>query len=119
MYPDTSQATLASLLSLELYGIPRSEAIAELHNTFSIPLDLQGIFSSYFLLKWEATYFTALLHEGTIERDGVTYQVIYKDTGAARITRQAEAGKNLLLSFRELQEEYKAMPTVLVRITSK
>lgn len=109
----TPEFTLPSNVVLSLYGIPRSTAIYIQHNNWSVSQEYRNIFSSYYLLKWSAAYFQDKMHQGTVERDGVVYQVIYYNCNVAAISRGVG---QLLMSFRELQNEYKAQPVVLVTV---
>ena len=109
-----SAYTLPSNVVVSKYGIPRSAAIYAQHNHWSIPSEHRSIFSTYYLLKWSAAYFQDKMKEGTIEREGVVYQVIYYRCNVAAVSRGIG---QLLLSFRELQGEYKAQPVVLVTVS--
>ena len=95
------------------YGIPRSTALSMLHNYWTISKDYEELFSIYYLLHWEAGYFQQKMQEGTIEREGVIYQVIYHKCDSYNIGR---GNNQLLLSFRSLVSDYEATPTVLVTI---
>ena len=95
------------------YGIPRSAALNMLHNYWVIAKDYEELFSTYYLLHWEARYFRSKMEEGTIEREGVTYQVIYHKCDSYSI---GKLNSQLLLSFRSLVSDYEATPTVLVTI---
>lgn len=100
---------------LHKYGVTKSTALYMQQNHWVIDKDYADVFSTYYLLRWEAAYFQDRLHEGTIERNDITYQVIYYRCNAAAISAPCQ-GKQLLLSFRSLQDEYKVQPTVLVTI---
>jgi hypothetical protein len=105
---------LPSADALSIYGLPKSSAIYIQNNHWKLDKDYSDIFQSYYLLHWCAAYFQSSMIEGTIEREGVVYQVIYYRCNAAAIGHSSS--KQLLMSFRELQKEYKAMPVVLVTI---
>lgn len=95
------------------YGIPRSAALNMLHNYWTIAKDYEELFSIYYLLHWEAGYFQQKMVDGTIEREGTTYQVIYHKCDSYNIGR---GNNQLLLSFRSLVADYESTPTVLVTI---
>jgi len=95
-------------------GIPRATAMYMQDNHWAIPTEYRSILSVYYLLHWSAEYFQHKLHEGTIEREGITYQVIYYRCNAAAI---GHSTGQLLLSFRGLRTEYKARPVVLVTVS--
>ena len=94
------------------YGVPRSTAMYMQHNHWKIG-EYRSILSCYYLLKWSSSYFAESIKEGTIERGGTTYQVIYYRCNSAAIERGVG---QVLLSFRELQKEYKAPAVVLVTV---
>ena len=84
------------------------------NNHWIIPTEFRDIVSTYYLLHWSAPYFQEKLKEGTVERNGVIYQVIYYRCNAAAIGTHS---RKLLLSFRELKAEYKVQPVVLVTVS--
>lgn len=108
-----SYSLIPSINVLRIYGTPRSTALYVTNNHWVVPADQRDIFSTYYLLRWKASYFQDKIHEGTIEREGVIYQVIYYRCNAAAIGKDS---RQLLLSFRELQKEYSAHPVVLVTV---
>ena len=110
---DCSLYTLPSNIVVQKYGIPRSTAIYQQHNHWTVPPMYRSIFSTYYLLKWSAEYFQEKMVDGTVEREGIIYQVIYYNCNVAAISKGVG---QLLLSFRELQDEYKAQAVVLVTV---
>ena len=110
---DADCYTLSSHKVMIRYGVSRSIAINMQHKHWSIDTEYREIFSSYYLLKWMAEYFHKKMRHGTVKREGVTYQVVYhKCNGAAIYNNPGQ----VYLSFRELQEDYKAGAVVLVTV---
>ena len=112
-----SYSLLPSVDALTKYGVAKSTALYIQNNHWIIPREYRDLFPTYYLLRWEAAYFLDRMVEGTITRESddpyITYQVIYYRCNPAAI----KADKSqLLLSFRELQEEYKSSPVVLVTV---
>lgn len=105
---------LPSIKAVAKYGIPKHIALHMQHTYWVISREYRAIFKSYYILKWHAAYFTDKLHNGTITREGVTYQVLYHRTGS--IPANSPVDTQVLLSFRELQPEYDAVPVVLVTV---
>jgi len=114
MYPDDfTPAPLASIAALKKYGVQRSTALYFRNNFWDIPLRSLELFSTRYLLKWEAAHVRHQIEAGTIQRKGVTYQVIYYRTDPVAVKKHT--GK-VLLSFRALDEVYGASPVVLITI---
>jgi len=113
-YEAILNSTPSAALALKKYGVPKSAATYILHNHFKIPEVYTPIFKAYYLLHWEISYFRSSLLEGTIERKGISYQVIYYRTDPIAIAKASCPVASVLLSFRELAPEYGAVPTVLV-----
>ena len=112
--PQTQSYTmLSSLDALTKYGVAKSTAVYLRNNHWKISEDYRDIFPTYYLLHWEAKYFLNRMVEGTVDRDGITYGVIYYRCNPAAIKKDRS---QLLLSFRELQPEYDSMPVVLVTV---
>ncbi len=111
--PQFPESMLGAANVIYKYGIPRSAALNMLHNYWVIKSGYQELFSTYYLLHWEAGYFQQKMVDGMIEREGVSYQVIYHRCDSYGIGRR---NNQLLLSFRSLKPEYEATPTVLVTI---
>jgi len=110
---NTQYSLLPAADALTIYGVPKSTAIYMSQNYWSIGEEYRDLFSDYYILRWAASYFQEKLHEGTIKREGITYQVVYHRCNSATIGR---GNQQLLLSFRKLQIEYKAQAVVLVTI---
>lgn len=110
---NVSYSLLPSANVVHKYGIPRSAAQYMQHNHWSIPDEYKSILSAYYLIYWSASYFQDKMVNGTVERDGVIYQVIYYRCNPAAI---GSGSNQLALSFRSLVEEYKAQPVVLVTV---
>lgn len=104
---------LPSARSLATHGVARSIATYIQNNHWTLQPEFRDIFSTYYMLRWRPAHFVANLEDGTISREGITYQVIYHKTDSAAITK---TDSDLLLSFRELDKTYKTFPTVLVTI---
>jgi len=107
---------LGATAAYKKYGIAKSKAYYTMHNSFSIPLNLQPIFPTYYLLHWEVSYFRSLVQLGTIERAGIVYQIIYYRTDPIAIAKAKSPADSVLVSFRTLAKEYGAIPTVLVKL---
>ncbi len=103
---------LPSIDVLNKYGIPKSTALYMQQSFWRIEPEYQNIFSSYYLLYWSAEYFSDRLHRGVITRDGVDYQVRFYNCDSGIL--YGAGSKQVALSFRELQPEYKAAAIVLV-----
>ena len=95
------------------YGVHRSQAIYINNNLWRLSNDLSDLFEQYYILSWTGYYFNDKMCNGTIERDGITYQIIYYNTTPL----EAKRAKNVYLSLRHLQPEFKHIPTVLVGLT--
>lgn len=117
MYPDTfiPPAIPAAIQAYKLYGVSKSKATYLIQNVWTIPTHQHDILATYYLLNWDVSYFREKLQEGVIEREGVTYQVIYHRTDPIAIEK---ATGKLFISFRKLQAEYGVMPTALVALVS-
>ncbi len=96
------------------YGVSKSTALFMLNRHWYIAPDWRDILANYYILRWQAPYFLSSMMEGTIKRDGITYQVIYHNCDSVMVARTQYT---LLLSFRALQSEYGAQPVVLVTIS--
>ncbi len=96
------------------YGVSKSTALFMLNRHWYIAPDWRDILANYYILRWQADYFLSSMVEGTIKRDGITYQVIYHNCDSVMVARTQYT---LLLSFRALQSEYGAQPVVLVTIS--
>lgn len=104
---------LSSIKSLQKHGIPRSLATYILNNFWKIPESQRDIFSEYFLLRWEKKHFDTVLKDGTIERAGIVYNVIYYRTDPIKIKNHTG---DILLSFRVLDSVYTVTPVVLITL---
>ena len=113
MNPDPHNP-IPALKALATYGVPKSAAVYIQNNHWSIGEDYKDLFSTYYLLRWYKTYFMDELCEGTIERQGKVYSIIYHRTNPHEIRKHRGS---VLLSFRELQHEYDVHPVVLVSLT--
>ena len=100
----------------KVHGISISAATYIANNYFSIQNSDRNLFRTYYILAWQASYFQEKLQQGTIEREGITYQVIYHRTNPAEITQLVEMGGHLKLSFRSLLADFGVQPTVLVAL---
>lgn len=103
-----------SLPSVDFYNrykISLSLGIYVLQNFWIIGKSYSDFVSIYYLLSWDKKYFDSVLKDGTIERDGITFNVIYYRTDPIKIKKHKG---NLLLSFRAMEEIYKVNPVVLV-----
>lgn len=104
---------LPSTQALQQYGVPKSVAEYMLHNFWDIGEEYKDLVSIYYLLNWRSPYFAKQLQNGTLEREGILYQVRYYRCDSYQICQN---GANLALSFRALQAEYDSIPVVLVAI---
>lgn len=113
--PATPSYTMLSAASVvSKYGVAKSTADFMTYKHWHIAEDWRDIFLRYYILRWQPEYFQAALKDGTLEREGVIYQVVYHNCDSVMVARTQYS---LLLSFRELQEEYKMQPVVLVTIS--
>ena len=114
MNPDPHNP-IPALKALATYGVPKSAAIYLQNNHWVIPENYKDLFCTYYLLRWNKEYFMDTLCEGTIERQGKIYQIIYHRTNPAEIKKYRG---HVVLSFRELQHEYDVYPVVLVALAT-
>lgn len=108
-----SHITTSSFKVITDYGIPRSSALYMLHNIWKVDKDYRDIFQTYYILRWTSAHFRRQLHNGTLTKDGKTYHIIYHKTNPTVI---AKTGRDVFISFRDLQPEYEAYPVVLVTV---
>ena len=105
-----------SIRVIEKYGVSISAATYIQNNYWMIPPKHKKLLSVYYILSWELSYFKRKLQEGVIERNGISYQVIYYKTNPAEMNKKGGA---ILLSFRSLSNDYKVQPVVLITIANK
>lgn len=115
MNPDTHNPVPA-LRALATHGISKSSATFLQSNFWQLPANHLHIFDCYYLLHWDRAYFQDHMIEGTVTRQGITYQVIYHRTNPAEINKHKG---DVLLSFRKLKYEYEVQPVVLVSIDKR
>ena len=115
MNPDTHNP-LPALRAEAEYGISRSAATHLQNNYWVVPDAYKHIFSTYYLLNWSTGYFKEAMVEGTVERTGTKYQVIYHRTNPAEI---AKYKGNVMLSFRILKREFEVQAVVLVSLDKR
>jgi hypothetical protein len=97
------------------YGVHKSIATYISNNMWNIPHEFADLFQTYYLLHWEKEHFFKSLSYGTIVRKDTEYSVIYHDCTLWDI-KKLDCDVQLKLSFRELQDEYKYVPIVLLTI---
>lgn len=110
---DRPASITRSLDVIKRYGYPVSAAFYILHNQWTLKEEQRNIFNTYYILHWSGSFFHSSLKEGTVEREGKVYQVIYYRTTPQEIRKHTG---QVLLSFRELRAEYNCYPTVLVTL---
>ena len=88
------------------------------NNQWVIPQNHLPIFHTYYLLDWNVSYFCQELKEGIVERQGITYQVIYHRTNPAEIKKLHKIGGHVKMSFRALLTDFRVQPVVLVSLSS-
>ncbi len=115
--PTATDSPVTSTFScLKRYGVNRRIARYLIHNLWEVPTSHRDIFKTYFMRHWEPDYFSKVaLVEGTITDNGTVYQVIYHRCNSVDV---AKSKYKLALSFRNLQPEFEAFPTVLVTIAN-
>jgi len=97
---------------LQKFGIPKSEFLHALINRFSLTDRQKDACEAYYILHWQGRHFKDRLFYGTIKREGVTYNVIYKDCKPTDIGLETP----IILSFRKPAKEYELQAFVLVSI---
>ena len=102
-------------IAYKKHGVQKSIATYMCNNHWTIPQEFLDLFQTHFLRSWEKDHFFKCLEYGTITYHNCTYQVIYHRCSPYDIKR-LYCDEQLLLSFRELHDEYKYIPTVLVTI---
>lgn len=97
---------------LQKYGIPKSELLNALINRFSLTERQIAACEQYYILHWQGRHFKDRLRYGTIKRNEVTFNVVYKDCKPTDIKLETP----LVLSFRKPEKEYELQAFVLVSI---
>jgi len=124
---------MTATTALLKYGVPKSTAIYMLQNKFNIPDDYKDLFSTYYLLHWSKSYYYSNFNEGIIKKSNELNK-LPEDKNINLITKKYQVilhrcnwhdikvlpyNYQLKLSFRELQPEYEAVPTVLIALQEK
>lgn len=91
-------------------GIASGRRIAS--SLWKIPLEIQDIFTRYYLLYWDAEYLRSKIKDGQVEHDGVQYVIRYYSCDSSDLYH---CEGQVALSFRVLQNEYDHYPVVLIR----
>ena len=91
------------------HGVSKTMVRALMQNFFKFPEECKDLLSSYHLVYWSTSYFKEKINEGTIEKDGISYQIIYKDS----FSELSKLGQ-VKLSFRSAIKEYNLESYVLV-----
>jgi len=103
-----------SVQALKSYSIPTSKVRYAIYNIFYLSPKVVSTLDTFYAKEWEASYFMAIMANGTITHQGITYQVIYHKTDPVKLARRAEYVK-VLLSFRVPNNLFSIPPTVLVK----
>lgn len=108
----TAQVTPAipqSVIAYQKHGVQKSLVHHLALNHWSIPEIYRDCFTKTFLLHWTPEWFFKSLKDGTIKRDSVEYQVVYRKSPA-----YLRKLKQLRLSFRVAQPEFGIPAYVIV-----
>lgn len=83
-------------------------------NCFCIPAPIvDRYFQSYHLLYWSGDYLLKQIKEGTITKDGITYQIRFK-AGLTRGKILANLENQFPISFRIPCAEYGILPVAII-----
>ena len=97
---------------IKKFGIPKSEFLNALINRFALNQRQIDACARYYILHWRGSHFKDMLKYGTITRENVTYNVVYKNIKPTDI----HVDTPLMLSFRQPEKEYELQAFVLVTI---
>ena len=92
------------------HGISKTMVRSMMQNLFEFPKEYRDLLETYHLLYWQTGFFKSKITEGIIEKDGIQYQIIYKDQPAT-LSKHSQ----VRLSFRSAVREYNLEAYVLVR----
>lgn len=99
-----------SYYTFHKYGMSRRTAQDIITKLWVIPGQCKDITENYFLLYWTSEYFFSQYRDGTVTKDGKTYNVIYFNTSYF----DCKEAKNLKLSFRAAKDDLNIGAYVLV-----
>jgi hypothetical protein len=107
-------ATPASIHSMKLYGIPRSEVLHHLTKTPMLPKDfvLQTL-EEYFLLYCTNEHFTKNQHCGRFYKNNKEYIILYHECTRWDVTHFSG---QISMSFRTAKPEYNLPSYVIVTL---
>ena len=107
-YSNSNSNPLASIHSMNTYGIPRSSILVAMRTEWNIPAEIRPAIKTYFLRVWDGAYMTSKLANGYMVYNDTVYICIFR----RHLTELRQ--RKVILSFRESQAEYGLQPYVLI-----
>lgn len=100
---------MSAITAMKKHGVPKSSIAFMAQHLQIVPPQYRDCFSSYYLLYWNGAHTAASIKDGTLEHNGITYQIQYYKCSPF-IVRRSEQVK---LSFRAPATEF-ALPAIVI-----